>query len=332
MSGAKNDARDAVENVPRPPPPESRGPDERWLARHPDLHERVIASLHALPTRFESPLVIEGVAVTDLFTMNAPLGAAIEASVVDSLNDLRSMWDPESDYAGYVFVRQAQTFPDVLLRSTDPASPEPVLMGIELKGWFAIAKEKEPSFRYYASVNACASADLLVVVPWVFDSIVSGKPKLLQPIITSARFAAEMRNYYWEHGRQARGLGNRGVVVADHIGTYPNKSDKYSDRAINDNGGNFGRIARYGVMNSEVQAVLEQRALGIPLSVWQQFLSIFSEKASSDVASQKVEKIKKKIVGPATITQNEQAEAIRLIASALEVLRGKFGEPTESDT
>ena len=106
-------------------PSKSGGPELTWP--HRALYDRVIAALHALPGRFISPLVIEGVPATDLFTMNTPLGAAIEASVVDSLNALRQLWDPSGSYASYTFVRQAQTFPDVLLRSTDPNAAEKIL-------------------------------------------------------------------------------------------------------------------------------------------------------------------------------------------------------------
>lgn len=308
-------------------PKRSGGPPSDWP--HRALYDRVIAALHALPTRFVSPLVIEGVSVTDLFTMNTPLGAAIEASVVDSLNGLRSLWDPDGGYAGYIFVRQAQTFPDVLLKSTDPnvSIDVRVLMGIELKGWFAIAKEGEPSYRYYASVNACSPADLLVVVPWVFDSIVSGKPRLLQPIINEARFAAEMRNYYWEHGRSVRGEGSRSVVIASHAGFYPNKNDQYSDRAESDNGKNFGRIARCNVMDEEVQAILQKEILGVPLVLWQRFLAIFSEKMTLQNALNRVDSIKEAINGRATISRTEQEETIRLLSEALEVLKGRLDEP-----
>ena len=33
-----------------------------------------------------------------------------------------------------------------------------------------------------------------------------------------------------------------------HLPHYPLKKDKISDQAVHDSGGNFGRLARYGVM------------------------------------------------------------------------------------
>jgi hypothetical protein len=305
-------------NPPRPI--KSGGPASTWP--HRELYDRVIAALHALPGRFLSPLVIEGVPATDLFTMNTPLGAAIEASVVDSLNALRQLWDPKGAYASYTFVRQAQTFPDVLLKSTDPQATVSVLLGIELKGWFAIAKEGEPSFRYYASGGVCADADLLVVVPWIFDSVISGKPKLLQPIITEARFASEMRNYHWEFLRAAKSeVAQRGVTLASHSGFYPMKAHHYSDRAVNDGGGNFGRIARCGVMNNEVEAILKEPALGIPLFAWQRFLSIFSEKSTEASITRDLSLIETELVKPLQLSETQRDEVLGRIRGILEYLK-----------
>lgn len=220
---------------------------------------------------------------TDLHTMNTALGAAIEQSVVDSLNELRSLWDPDNQYAKYSFVRQSQTFPDVLLRTTDPKSTEPILMGIELKGWFAIAKEAEPSARFYAGEHACAEADLLVVVPWLFDSVVSGRPRLMKPIIAEAKHVARVRNWWWEFVRDAKvPVSERGVTPAPHMKVYPSKNDQYSDKPISDGGGNFGRIARCGVIDDEVAAVAQELALGIPVHGWRRFLLAFSEKADNN--------------------------------------------------
>lgn len=301
-------------------PSKSGGPELTWP--HRALYDRVIAALHALPGRFISPLVIEGVPATDLFTMNTPLGAAIEASVVDSLNALRQLWDPSGSYASYTFVRQAQTFPDVLLRSTDPNAAEKILLGIELKGWFAIAKEGEPSFRYNASGKVCAAADLLVVVPWIFDSVISGKPKLLQPIITEARFAAEMRNYHWEFVRAAKSnTSERGVTLAQHSGIYPMKANQYLDRAIHDSGNNFGRIARCGVMNSEVDAILKEPALGIPLSAWQQFLCMFSEKSTETSIAKELLAIEAKLIKPLQLSSEQRDEVMIHARAILELLK-----------
>jgi hypothetical protein len=291
-------------------------------SQHRLLYERVIGALHALPARFQSQLVIEGVLATDLFTMNAPLGAAIEASVVESLNGLRQIWDPSSAYGAYTFVRQTQTFPDVLLRSADPTVVPQILMGIELKGWFAIAKEGKPSFRYAVGASCCAPADLLVVMPWIFDSVISGKPKLLQPIIVEAKFAAEMRNYHWEHLRRRKAEdGDRGVTLAAHAQPYPAKTKQYSDRANNDGGDNFGRIARSGgILDAEIEAVLAEDVLGIPVLAWHRFLTMFSDHVSTAEVALKLDALEKILLPPFNLTDAQRAQVIARAKEILEVM------------
>lgn len=87
---------------------------------------------HVYRIYFRTETHISGIMATDLHTLNTVLGATIEGQVVRTLNLTRNTWDPDEKYALYSFVRQAQTFPDVLLRKT---SGSEILMGIELKGW-----------------------------------------------------------------------------------------------------------------------------------------------------------------------------------------------------
>ena len=83
---------------------------------HYELYRRVRDALAAVPTQFATEIFISGVLATDLHTLNSALGAAIEEQVVATLNAMRATWDPDDDYALFSFVRQPQTFPDVLLR------------------------------------------------------------------------------------------------------------------------------------------------------------------------------------------------------------------------
>ena len=71
--------------------------------------------------------------------------------MVKILNDLRSVWDPDSQYQTYAFVRQPQTFPDVVLRQID--NGEQVLLGIELKGWYLLAKDHLSIHRFGSSLQ-----------------------------------------------------------------------------------------------------------------------------------------------------------------------------------
>ena len=103
------------------------------------------------------------------------------------------------DDTPYSFMRQPQTFPDVRLKKS---LSDDTLLGVELKGWYLLAKEAEPSLRFQVTPAACAKQDLIVVVPWVLGNVISGSPILFEPFVESARFAAEFRNYHWQHIRK----------------------------------------------------------------------------------------------------------------------------------
>lgn len=224
-----------------------------------------------MPSRFESDLVISGVLAPDLFAFNSSLAATIEEQVVAALNRLRETWDPDNTYALYQFERQPQIFPDVILKAQDPNKKPQILMGIELKGWYVLAKEAEPSFRYKVSPAVCAPADLLVVVPWALSRVLSGSPKVFSPFVMGARPAAEMRNWYWAQRPNA----NPKITLSAITDHYPTKSDQISDKPEDDSGGNFGRVARSKIMDTYIAEIMGERLLGIPLGEWQKFLKRF---------------------------------------------------------
>lgn len=257
-------------------PPEPIEPDKNW--EHYKLYLSVKKAIYSLPSSFESPLNIHGVLAIDLFAFNSSLGATIEQQVVNSLNRLRSVWDPEQNYALYEFERQPQTFPDVVLKASAPDVEPSILLGIELKGWYILAKEKEPSFRYKVTPAVCAPADLLVVVPWALENVISGSPIVFEPFVMGARHAAKYRNWYWEYKR--KGNSKKGIHISDVDQFYPAKSDMISDRPESDGGGNYGRLARSGVMEEYIAELFTDKLAGIQLSAWQQFLSIFTERAT----------------------------------------------------
>lgn len=255
------------------PEPTTSLPDD-W--RHRDLHLNVVKAMYALPEEFSTSIELKDFRATDIFTLSGALGASIEDAVVRGLNKLREVWDPAGAYSLYRFERQAQAFPDVRLVSDDPKLPSP-LMGIELKGWFAIAKEGEPTFRYQVTADACAPQDLLVVYPWVLSDVVAGMPKLLRPFVGAAKFAAQLRNFYWHQMRMGEG-GEPRIFLASHRTPYPlSKVDQCSDQAVHDTGNNFGRVARYGLMNEFIASTLKQPVSGIPVEAWVKFLSHFSD-------------------------------------------------------
>ncbi len=183
--------------------PKRTPPSEDW--EHYKLFKNVKETIYSVPLYFRTETNIEGISATDIFTLNSALGATIENQVVETLNNMRSHWDPNDEYRMYSFVRQSQTFPDVLLKKIDETSKDPeILLGIELKGWYLIAKEGEPSFRFQVTPSACAVHDLIVVVPWALSNVISGSPKLFAPYVELSKYAAEYRNYHWQHLRQAK--------------------------------------------------------------------------------------------------------------------------------
>lgn len=294
-------------------PPQPTAPDPSW--EHYALWQAVRTAIYTLPSRFSSELVISGVLATDLFAFNASLGATIEEQVIDALNRLRPVWDPDGRYALYSFERQPQTFPDVVLRAASPEVEPQVIMGIELKGWYALAKEGEPSFRYTVTPAVCAPQDLLVVVPWALSKVISGSPQVFAPYVIGARQAAEYRNWYWEHARG--GDGDKRVRLSDVASHYPNKTDPISDHALKDGGKNFGRFARTRVMDDFIKELMEDKLAGIPLWAWQRFLLLFTEGQSEASVEAGLTALAARAQAAPPLHQSALANNLRQIADLL---------------
>ena len=201
------------------------------------------------------------------------MGATIEEQVVATLNRIRSVWDPNDQYQRFFFQRQAQVFPDVLLKADQ--NGQEIILGIELKGWYLLAKERVPNFRFTTTQAACAAADLVVVVPWSLSNVLSGTPVAFKPFVTQAKYAAAYRNYWWAEVRQTK--SDTGIVVPASVGPYPSKSNQVSDKPNSDSGGNFGRLARTGMMDQYIQDTLSLPLSGIPANDWIDFLRKFQQ-------------------------------------------------------
>jgi len=290
---------------PPPPPPAPTEPDANW--EHRELWAAVKKALYTLPSTFDSELVISGVLATDLFAFNSSLGATIEEQVIASLNKLRGVWDPDQRYALYSFERQPQTFPDVVLRASAPDVEPKIIMGIELKGWYALAKEREPSFRYKVTPAVCAPQDLLVVVPWALSKVISGSPQVFAPFVMGARQAAETRNWYWQHSRVDRG-GARGLTLSQATNHYPSKADPIGDVPQADSG-NFGRLARAGIMSAYIDELFQDKLSGIPLLAWQRFLGLFTESQTATDLANGLSRLA--LAYPAETLPEAQAEQVR---------------------
>lgn len=63
-------------------------------------------ALGALPVYFRTATQIEGLDGGELFNLSAVLGSAIEVQVVETLNRIREVWDPDDRWPRHRFVRK----------------------------------------------------------------------------------------------------------------------------------------------------------------------------------------------------------------------------------
>jgi len=276
-------------------------PDKKWT--HYKLWERIKTIFYSLPNHFETELVIRGINVTEIFSVGSAFSTVIETQTVTLLNGLRNLWDSDNRYSEYAFVRQSQTFPDVLLINLHNESD--ILFGIELKSWYVLSKEGEPSFRYQITPEACAAADLLVVIPWLLSEVISGTPRLLTPYTESAKYTAEYRNYYWQKSRSERGENSAiHKPPLENRHPYPKSKQHASDEAENDKGGNFGRIARAGILDDYISGIKAQDYLGVRITHWITFFKAISETSTDVEIDKKLQRLKNQI--QAELSENEE--------------------------
>ena len=249
--------------------PQEVEPPEDW--EHRELYDRIKSAIFALPSRYDSDINIEGLDAEDLFSLNSVLAATIEDNVVETLNEMRSVWDPDDEYADCSFIRQAQTFPDVLFVHHSEGGKVDPIMGIELKGWYLVSKEKEPSFRFKITPDACAPQDLAVLFPWALDNVLSGSPELYEPYVTSAKRASRYVDYYWQELRTTD--LDTTIHRPDNAEPYPDpKSDEIHDIPEEDSGNNYGRLARSGIMDDYKGRMWNKELAGIRVEEWISFL------------------------------------------------------------
>jgi len=294
-------------------------PADTW--EHKKLWVRVKEALGALPVYFRSDTFIEGINATDIFTLNSALGATIENQVVDTLNQIRNVWDSEEKYLTHVFVRQPQSFPDVVLKNISDESATPIL-GIELKGWYLLAKEGEPSLRFTQNFQACSDADLIMVVPWVLSNVISGRPKISTSFIESAKYVAQFRNYHWQHMREAK-TDSSIELPKGPITPYPSKADATTDSPKSDKGGNFGRIARTGIMDEYIKRVKSIPVCGIKAHYWLEFFKMFHEGSTEKQIAEALQNLKKRISAESSALPSDRKEVLNILY-AIEQLVNKY--------
>lgn len=271
-----------------------------------DEIQKLISKLcnEALPS-LETECVIKneysGMLATDLFSLNTLLGSMIEQNVVLFLNNHRSLWDDKHKWEEYHFIRDKESFPDVRLVKKNNRNE--TVLGIELKSWFILSKEGEPSFRFKTASEVCGENDLLCIVPWYLNNAVCGNPVLAKPWVIFAKTAAEAVKKYWSEDRNSS-ESERNVETPD-IAKQPeiNARNKTNYKPQKDHSNNFGRLARTGIMSKFVEDTLKTDILGIPADNWRRFLKVHTD-------SKTLQDIQKNIASIVKIPKSEEFERI----------------------
>lgn len=251
--------------------PDPYKPEDRDLL---DLYTDVRNAVLSLPSYFETDIQIEGVEASDLFGLGDLIGTAIEKQIVSTLNGMRSVWDPDSEYMNYRWVRQPQTFPDAILVESGEDDQDPI-MGIEVKTWYILAKEGAASFRFETSQDACALQDLIIVVPWHLEHVLAGSPVLREPWVESAKTAAEYVDYHWCQTRDTS--KNQEVIYPESAEPYPDRKKDEVQKKPEEPTDNYGRLNRSAaghdsIMDDYLDGIKKEEIQGIPISEWISFL------------------------------------------------------------
>ena len=244
-------------------------PSGTW--EHYRVWRDVRSAIGLIRKEFDSAISVSGVSACDLHTWGSVLSATVEIEVVKCLNGVRDKWDGIGEYSNCSFRRQAERYPDVVLACGERR--EDIVLGIEIKSWYVMAKEGEPSFRFKTTLGACPPQDFLLVVPWSLSNVLSGTPVVFDPYLTGTRTVALQRNRWWTEVRKSS--DNTDISIPGGVEPYPGARENIADEAASDAGGNFGRLARMGMFDEYMKRVNGEEVAGVAVSRWQQFLREF---------------------------------------------------------
>ncbi|MDE3076505.1 MAG: hypothetical protein KGJ86_13870, partial [Chloroflexota bacterium] len=206
--------------------------------------------------------------------------------------------------------------PDVRLLARRETGPE-IALGLELKGWYLLSREGQPSFRYTPTPAACSPFDQLVVIPWHLSNVLAGTPVVYEPYIEQAKYAAELRNYYWRYQRGAR--TDTTINAPAGITPYPAPKTKIADVPVADGPKNFGRVARvHGLMDKYTKDALATRVAGIEAANWVRFFKIQAEAAAPEDVANRLEIMLREQADK--LTQDEATRALEIITELVQLL------------
>jgi hypothetical protein len=168
------------------------------------------------------------------------------------------------------------------------------------------SKESEPSFRFTITPEACGKPDLLVVIPWFLSEVISGVPNLMSPYIELGKYASQYRNYYWIRSRETSTSRSTQIIIPpqEHRHPYPQSKVEASDKAENDKGNNFGRIARAGLLDNYLLKIKAIDYLGIRVAHWMKFFRAMSENKTGTEIDKQLDSILANIVSEISPNKN----------------------------
>jgi hypothetical protein len=147
------------------------------------------------------------------------------------------------------------------------------------------------------------------VIPWLLSEVISGTPKLLTPYKELARYAAEYRNYYWQKSRIENNENpNIHRPPQESRYPYPDSKREASDEAEEDKGGNFGRVARSGIIDSYTVSIKSQDYLGVKIAHWIQFFKAISETSTDIQIDKQIQRLKAQIQVESSSSDEEKLE------------------------
>ena len=101
----------------------------------------------------------------------------------------------------------------------------------------------------------------------------------------------------------------------------PSKSDQILDKPVADGGGNFGRLARTGLMEDYKRKLNEVPLCGIDTIYWREFLKMFQESTTDIQAREALERLRKRVRASPDIP-GPMAQSALVIIGELEQLLG----------
>ena len=141
---------------------------------------------------------------------------------------------------------------------------------------------------------------------------------VFDPFVESAKAAARHRNHHWQHVRRTQ-LDTH-IDIPERISPYPSKSDHILDRPAADAGGNFGRLARTGLMDAYVQKLNNVPLCGIKPIYWQDFLRAFQEGTADADARTALQRLRERVEKEPRGDASARVEATVAIVGQLERL------------